>query len=150
VIRLGSAAGYPFDGPRLLGGWTPPAVAAVYAILYRPEPERRPDRYAVIYVDHADDLSAARLPFRHPRARCWVARAGSRWKVHICTYQVAGGGRAHRELIVRELTAMYRPRCNDQQYRTVWQDQWIGEYSAPTTGPLTTSRDPENPPSGGS
>ena len=33
VIRLGSLAGYPFEGPRVLAGWTPPAAAAVYAIL---------------------------------------------------------------------------------------------------------------------
>ena len=32
MIRLGSLAGYPFEGPRLLAGWTPPAEAAVYAI----------------------------------------------------------------------------------------------------------------------
>ena len=25
MIRLGSLAGYPFEGPRLLAGWTPPA-----------------------------------------------------------------------------------------------------------------------------
>ena len=24
MIRLGSLAGYPFEGPRLLVGWTPP------------------------------------------------------------------------------------------------------------------------------
>jgi len=42
VIRLGSLAGYPFEGPRVLAGWTPPARAAVYAILYKPEPETRP------------------------------------------------------------------------------------------------------------
>ncbi|QRP49292.1 hypothetical protein [Amycolatopsis sp. FDAARGOS 1241] len=126
MIRLGTASGYPFDGPRLLGGWTPPAVPAVYAVLYRPDPEGRPDRYAVIYVDHADDLSCARLPFRHPRAPCWIARAGSRWKVHICTYEVPGGLPAHREQIVRELTAVYRPRCNEAQYEHTWHENWIG------------------------
>ena len=51
MIRLGSAAGYPFEGPRLLAGWTAPAVPAVFAILYRPDPEQRPDRYAVSYVE---------------------------------------------------------------------------------------------------
>ena len=68
MIRLGSLAGYPFDGPRLLAGWTPPPVAAVYAIMYKPEPEK--ENYAVIYVGHADDLSAQRFPFstRGPRA----------------------------------------------------------------------------------
>ena len=56
-------------------------------------PSRRPSpsTYAVIYVGHSDDLSAERFPFRHPRAACWVRRAGSRWKVYICTYEVPGG-----------------------------------------------------------
>ena len=78
MIRLGSLAGYPFEGPRLLGGWTPPQAAAVYAILCQPDPGTGPERYAVIYVGHADDLSAERFPFRHPRAPCWVRRAAAR------------------------------------------------------------------------
>jgi hypothetical protein len=126
VIRLGSLAGYPFDGPRLLAGWTAPAVAAVYAIMYKPEPEAGPDRYAVIYVGHADDLSAERLPFRHARSACWVRRAGSRWRLHIATYQVPGGGRPHRRLITQELLAVYHPRCNDERYEAAWRPEWIG------------------------
>ena len=33
MIRLGSLAGYPFEGPRALDGWTPPKIAAVYAVM---------------------------------------------------------------------------------------------------------------------
>jgi hypothetical protein len=146
MIRLGSLAGYPFEGPRLLGGWTPPSAPAVYAIVYKPDPERRAERYAVIYVDHSDDLSAERFPFKHSRASCWVRRAGTRWKVYICTYDVPGGRRSHREMIARELTAIYHPSCNAQQYDRSWKDEWIGEYAAPTTGPLTTSRGPDESP----
>jgi hypothetical protein len=142
MIRLGSLAGYPFEGPRLLAGWTPPAAAAVYAILCKADPGAARDRYAVIYVGHSDDLSAERFPFRHPDANLWVRRAGDRWKVYICTYEVPGGGRAHREQIARELTAIYRPSCNAQQYGQSWKDEWIGEYSAPTTGPVAR-RDPD-------
>jgi hypothetical protein len=142
VIRLGSLAGYPFEGPRALAGWTPPARAAVYAIVYKPDPETKPDRYAVTYVDHADDLSSERFPFNHPRAACWVRRAGSRFKVYICTYEVPGGLRSHRAQIARELTAIYRPSCNTEQYDAAWKNEWIGEYKTPTTGPLTTGRDP--------
>ena len=138
MIRLGSLAGYPFEGPRLLGGWTPPRTAAVYAIMYKPEPDKKPENYAVIYVGHADDLSAARFPFKHPRAACWINRAGSKWKVYICTYEVPGGTAAHREQIARELIAVYRPSCNEQQYDHAWKDEWIGDYSAaPTTAPVT-------------
>jgi hypothetical protein len=130
MIRLGSLAGYPFEGPRLLGGWTPPPAPAVYAILCKPEPENGPERYAVIYVGHADDLSAERFPFRHPRAACWIRRAGSKWKVYIATYEVPGGGRPHREQIARELTAIYRPGCNARQYDHAWKPEWIGHMRA--------------------
>ena len=136
MIRLGSLAGYPFEGPRLLGGWTAPATAAVYAILYKPEPETKPERYAVTYVGHSADLSAEHFPFQHPRAACWVKRAGSRWLVYVATYEVPGGSAAHREQIVRELGATYHPSCNDQQFDNAWKDHWIGEYQAPTTGPV--------------
>jgi hypothetical protein len=142
MIRLGSLAGYPFEGPRVLAGWTPPTTAAVYAIVYKPDPETKPENYAVIYVDHADDLSTARLPFNHPRAKCWIARAGSKWKVYICTYEVPGGLTSHREQIARELGAIYHPACNEQKYDNAWKDTWIGSYdNAPTTGPLTTDRE---------
>ncbi len=142
MIRLGSLAGYPFEGPRLLGGWTPPAVPAVYAILYKPDPDAKAEQYAVVYVGHADDLSTHGFPFAHPRAQCWTQRAGSRWKVYIATYQVPGGLRPHREQIAQELVAIYHPGCNEQHYDRSWRDEWIGEYQAPTAGPLTTGRDP--------
>ncbi len=144
MIRLGSLAGYPFEGPRLLGGWTPPATPAVYAILYKPEPDANPERYAVIFVGHADDLSTAGLPFQHPRAQCWIGRAGNRWKVYIATFEVPGGLPSHREQIAQELAAIYHPSCNEQRYERAWRDEWIGGYTAPTTGPLTTGRDPDD------
>jgi len=147
MIRLGSLAGYPFEGPRLLGGWTPPPVAAVYAIAYKPQPAVKPENYAVIYVGHADDLSAERFPFRHPRSACWVSRAGSKWKVYVCTYEVPGGTRAHRERIARELTAVYRPGCNEQQYDQTWKDEWlIDEYLPGTATAPVTRRDPDQQP----
>jgi hypothetical protein len=131
MIRL---AGYLFEGPRLLGGWTAPSMPAVFAVLYKQNPDTRPDRYAVIYAGHSDDLALDGFPFRHPVAECWVARAGSRWKVHIATLEVTGGTRAQ---IVKQLIAVYSPHCNPQKYDQAWKDHWIGEYSsAPNTGPL--------------
>ena len=141
MIRLGSLAGYPFEGPRTLGGWTPPARPGVYVIVYQPEAEAHPDRWAVIYAGHADDLSAAGLPFGHPQAPCWIRRAGGKWKVRVCWYEVPGGLRSHREQITHELMAVYRPGCNEERYDPAWRKEWIGAYEAPTTGPLTTPRD---------
>ncbi len=137
MIRLGTAAGYPFEGPRLLGGWTPPALPAVYVIMYKPEPDKKPDRYTVIYVGHSDDLSGERFPFRHPSAACWTKRAGDKWKIHIAYFEIPGGSRAHREQVAHELIAVYKPGCNDQQYDHAWKAEWIGDYVAPTTNSVT-------------
>ncbi len=143
MIRLGTLAGYSFEGPRVLAGYIPASRAAVYAIVYRPELERRPDDYAVLYVGHTDDLSTEKLPFQHPRARCWLDRVGGdRFKLYVCTLEAPGAVAAHREQIVRELVAIYRPGCNPDQYDQSWEEHWIGEYQTPgTTGPLTTRKD---------
>jgi hypothetical protein len=143
VIRLGSLAGYPFEGPRALAGWTPPARPAVYAVMSRSDPEGRPHQFSVIYIGHADDLSAERFPFRHRHAPAWIKRAGSKWNLHVCFYEVPGGLRSHREQITRELISIYHPTCNPEQYDRSWNDTWIGAYQAPTTAPLTTSRQPD-------
>ena len=84
----------------------------------------------MIYVGHADDLSAERLPVQPPGG----ARAGSGGRatgtrLAICTYEVPGGLRSHREQIAQELVAIYRPSCNEQQYDRAWKDEWIGEYT---------------------
>jgi len=50
---------------------------------------------------------------------------------------VPGGGRPHREQITRELIAVYSPGCNAQQYDQAWKDEWIGDYTAPTTSSVT-------------
>ena len=142
MIRLGSLAGYPFEGPRVLGGWTPPSTAAVYAILLRPDPDTKPQQFAVIYVGHCDDLSREGFPFKHREAPCWIGRATDRWNLHICTYEVPGGLPSHREQIAHELMAVYKPGCNAEKFDQAWKDEWIGAYTAPTTGPLTTDRDP--------
>jgi hypothetical protein len=143
LIRLGSLAGYAFEGPRILAGFTPPERSVVYAILHKPDPETKPERYGVLYVGHCDDLSRERLPFRHPLAPCWLKRVdGDKFRLHICFLEAPGATEAHREQITRELVAIYEPGCNPEQYDQTWRDQWIGDYQAPTTGPLTTDRDP--------
>jgi hypothetical protein len=144
VIRLGSLAGYPFEGPRVLAGWTAPTRAGVYAVMYKPNPSKT--EYGVLYVGHSDDLSTERLPFDHPASPCWLARVeGKRFDLHVAVYEVPGGTRGHREQIARELISIYHPGCNEDQYDRAWEEHWIGEYQTPgTTGPLTTGRQPSD------
>jgi hypothetical protein len=144
MIRLGSLAGYPFEGPRVLTGWNPPKVAAVYTIMCLNDPENKPQEFSTIYVDHAADLSTVGFPLRHPRSNVWVKRAGNKFNLYIAWYEILGGSEKHREQVVRELLAVYQPSCNEEQYEQVWNDEWIGEYSNAFTDPLQTSRDPNN------
>lgn len=144
MIRLGTLAGYAFEGPRVLAGFTAPERPAVYAIMYRPDSVKGPERYGVLYVGHTDDLSRERLPFRHPQAKCWLKRVnGEKFRLYICYLEAPGATEGHRLQIVRELISIYKPGCNKDQYDKAWSDNWIGDYEAPTTGPLTTSRDPD-------
>ena len=70
MIRLGSLAGYSFEGPRVLAGWTPPATAGVYAVLYPVEPDKAgSERLAVCYVGHAADLDSSGKPVPPDLAR---------------------------------------------------------------------------------
>lgn len=113
--------GHLFDGPRLLGGWHPPAVAAVYVIMYRLDGS---SRHAVIYAGHAEDLSRTGFPFRHPRAPCWIARAGGKWQLSVAWLALPGAG--HREQLTGDLIARYEPHCNDRKYDSTWRPEWIG------------------------
>ncbi len=119
VIRLGSLAGYPFEGPaaaRRLDPAVPPGRL-------RDHVQARAGHQAGQLRGHLRrslrrPLRRA-LPVPHPRAHCWVRRAGSRWKVYVCTYEVPGGSRPHREQIARELIAIYQPSCNKPAIRPV-------------------------------
>ena len=57
--------------------------------------------------------------------------------MYIATYEVPGGTAAHREQISRELTAVYQPGCNAQQYDQAWREEWIGGSPAAEPGPET-------------
>lgn len=96
----------------------------------------------MIYVAHSEDLTKEGFPFKHPKAKSWIARAGNKWNLHICYYEIPGGLPSHREQISRELMAIYQPSCNSEKYDQTWKDEWIGEYSETMTDPLTTRRDP--------
>lgn len=139
MIRLGTLGGYPFEGPRVLGGWRPPRQQGIFAVLTREDPTQQ--RYEVIYLGRADDISEIGLPFHHPHSESWIERAGGKWNLSIAFYAIPGGLPSHRERITEELIAVYHPSCNPEQFDRAWKEEWIGSYNAPTAKPLTTRRD---------
>lgn len=144
MIRLGSLAGYLFEGPRALSGFTPSKVAAVYTIMCLNDPLNKPQEFSTIYVGHCEDMTKVGFPFKHPSSALWISRASNKFNLHICWYEIPGGSKKHREQVARELMAIYQPSCNEEKYDQSWKDEWIGEYSNSFTDPLTTTRDPNN------
>ena len=126
----------------MLVGWNPPAIAGVYAIMTRNNPEGKPQQYSVIYVGHSDDLTKVGFPQKHPSYQSWVKRAEDKFILYICYLEVIGGTAAHRQQITEELLSVYHPSCNEEQYDKAWKDEWIGDYTSNTTDPLTTNRNP--------
>lgn len=142
MIRLGSLAGYSFEGPYTLGGWNPIDAPGVYAIMYKPDANK--DTYAVVYVGHTDNFIEEGLPFKHPASPCWVERAGSQWKLFIAYFTVPGGKggtRSIRNGIATELNACYEPICNEEQFVQHWEKEWIGDYESNLTKKLMLSQD---------
>lgn len=146
-IRLGSLAGYSFEGPLLLGGWSPPKRPGVYAVMYKADPEGKPETYSVIYVDYALDLSKAGLPKAHPRAGCWAERAGGPWKLHVAMYFVPDSKSLEGTLynIKIELIAKYNPFCNLEKFDNAWDNRWVGDYTSSLTAPLAPRGAHEEP-----
>ena len=141
MIRLGSLAGYSFDGPYTLAGWNPIDSPGVYAIMYKQEEDGK-DHYAVVYVGHTDNFTEEGFPFKHPASPCWVERAGTQWKLFIAFFIPPGGAtRSIRAGIATELNAIYQPICNEEQYVQHWEEEWIGDYESNLTKKLMLSTD---------
>ena len=138
MIRLGSLAGYSFEGPYTLAGWNPIDRAGVYAIMYKQD-----ENYAVIYVGHSDNFTQEGFPFKHPNSGCWIERAGGQYKLFIAYFLNPGkdSTRSIREGIARELNACYQPACNEDQYQQHWEEEWIGDYESNLTKKLMLSKD---------
>lgn len=133
LIRLGSLGGYSFEGPWRLGGWTPPARSGIYAILYRADPDKSPNRYSVIFVGQAENLAEEGLPWKHPRSGCWLQRAGGKWGLYLAIFYPPGGTLNIRLGIERELIGIYNPYCNEEKYDLGWEAHWIGGYQSKLT-----------------
>ena len=65
---------------------------------------------------------------------------------HLGPYRMIRPHPVERLVSPGVLPSRYRPGCNEQSYEQAWKDEWIGGYSAPTTGPLTTRREPGDRP----
>jgi len=102
VITLGSRS---FAGPFLAPLWSPPAGAAVYAVM---APGWRLLTFRALEFAHAEELSAATLR-EHAKYREWLTIVGTEWNLYIATYEMPLSTASERNAVLRELAREYRP-----------------------------------------
>lgn len=126
LIRLGSLAGYSFEGPWRLGGYSPPEKSGIYAVMYKADPDKAPNRYSVIYAGQAENMAEEGLPWKHHASGCWINRAGGKWNLYIAVFFPPHDTLGIRLQIQRELIGIYNCFCNEEKYDLDWEDHWIG------------------------
>ena len=133
VIRLGSLAGYPFEGPRVLGGLDrrQPSRPSTPCSTGPTERERTPS--STSGTARTCRRRGSRSGTRRRRAGSSGPGAGT-----ACTSRRTRSPAAARPPGAdgRGAVSVYRPQCNDRQYDPTWREEWIGRLQRPTAGPL--------------
>jgi hypothetical protein len=103
VITLGARS---FAGPFLVPLWSPPASAALYAVM---APGWRLLTWRALDFDHASDLSVKELLKQHPKYREWLRIVGTEWNLYVATHEMSLSSEAERASVLRTVVRDYRP-----------------------------------------
>ncbi|MFQ6060289.1 MAG: hypothetical protein ACE5KV_03190 [Thermoplasmata archaeon] len=105
--------GREFDGPVQIDEWNPPRKVAVYAIMMRQDPIRRPDSYLPLYFGQSENLSERGFLRSHHKFGCWIKEAGSTKNLFIAVHSMPHSAEAERRRFESQLISKYHPVCND-------------------------------------
>jgi len=101
-----------FEGPYPLTIWDPPNKPAVYAILKKPDPVKKPKSYKLLYIDQSKSLSERGFYKTHPKYETWEKEAITRSNLYIAFYVMPVSLGPERDAVVKILVDQYKPVCN--------------------------------------
>ena len=102
-----------FDGPYPIINWDPPCRAAVYAIMIKPDPIKKPETFRIIYFGESSNLSERGFYKSHHKYQCWMQQARSESNIYIGIYKMPDLTQQQRSEIEQKLVNQYKPVCND-------------------------------------
>lgn len=108
-IELG---GREFEGPHPLTIWDPPKKPAVYAILKKPDPVKKPKSYKLLYIEQSKNLTERGFYKTHPKYESWEKEAITRSNLYIAFYVMPVSMPQERDSVVSLLVEQYKPVCN--------------------------------------
>jgi len=100
----------PVVGPFPVNEPPPVTSEGVYLILYRPQPDKAPDSFAVEYIGERtgpDGIDISR------EITCIMDRAVSRDNIFIVLYPMPASSTDQRQRVTQALIRTYKPICND-------------------------------------
>ncbi|MBV6491439.1 MAG: hypothetical protein CNCCGFBP_02037 [Fimbriimonadaceae bacterium] len=109
TVQLGDL---DFSGVAPIEEWAAPGGECLFAAMVRPDPEKRPADFKVVYFGESANLSSTDQLRENPKFRCWVSEAGSLSNLFIGTIAVPGVDEDTRKRWVRGLCDQYHPICN--------------------------------------
>ena len=90
----------------------PSAGAAVYAVTYRQDAERRPKSHSVVYFGETADLSKQFAVIRDKVHTWWEQNGGAGGELFIFYHEMPGSSQHERVNVQHQLVTEYDPRGN--------------------------------------
>src|SRR3972149_1192700 len=100
---------YEFTEPVVLQYWDPPRKSGIYAIMYRPDPLKKPTTFTVVYFGETENFAERGFPWNHESSGCWIQQAGSKNNVYVSIYLMPNSTKDERRKIEQELIDLCKP-----------------------------------------
>jgi hypothetical protein len=93
--------------------WQPTEEAGVFLVMHQPDPENRPDHFAIDYCGERSRLGSYQGYSWLPQIkRRLLARAGTEDNVFVAVYPMPGSTRSERKYVKQQIIEEYDPHFN--------------------------------------
>jgi len=102
----------PFNGPFSLNYWEPPNKPAIFAIMMKPEPQKSPTSFRILYFGKSFRLSDMRFYLKQKKLKCWTNYSQTTDNLYIAFFEMPKSSMDERENLLTKLINQYKPVCN--------------------------------------
>jgi len=101
-----------FEGPFSLSYWEPPNKPALFAIMLKPDPQKAPLSYRILYFGKSSSLKDMKFYQKHKKLNCWEKYSQSLGNLYIGFLEMSESSNEQREELLNKFIDRYKPVCN--------------------------------------
>ena len=98
--------------PQPLKQWQPSGQPGIYAILQRPDADKKPDTYVMAFCGESQTGGSASSTWLHDLRRLLTAQAARPEEIYVVEYPMPGSTREQRQRVQRGVIRQLRPAFN--------------------------------------